>query len=380
VSLSFLSSRRASAAVFALRRAAFSRPASALLAIVLFWFAAAAGFSGYAAKWGLRETADDSYRFGATAVLEATAYRPFVYRQLGPLLANLVARVTPAKLKNFVVAHADPASSFSRLTQLKTPELQFKATVMLYLSFGALFLSLFVLRQIVLDTGAGRVPALLAPMTLALATPYLQTVGGFFYDNIELLFLSVAFLLAARGRILLLLALAAPAALNKESFVFFLPTLYPLLRQRVSARVAQWTLVIAACIAGLVDYLVKLQFANAPGGTAEFHLRDNISTYLHSWAYREWEQTYGLMGPRGYFIGTIVVVAIVAIRGLGDCPPAIKRHLAYAAIINVPLVLLFGAPGEIRNLAFLYVGFTVLMALAINSTLKPQDSLASSAG
>jgi hypothetical protein len=39
----------------------------------------------------------------------------------------------------------------------------------------------------------------------------------------------------------------------------------------------------------------------------------------------------------------------------------------------LPLVLLFGSPGEIRNLAFLFVGFSVLVALAINATLRPQD-------
>jgi hypothetical protein len=361
-----------------LRRMAFSRPASALLIIVLFWFAAAAGFAGFAGKWGLRETDQDSYRFGAAAMLDSTAARPFVYRQLGPMLANLAARLTPAGVKNFVVARLDPATTFSRLTQLKTPELQFKAIVILYLSFLALFLNLFVLRQIALDAGSGRLPAIIGPMTLALAMPYLQTVGGYFYDDIEFLFLSVAFLLAARGQALLLLALIVPANLNKESFVFYLPTLYPLLRLGLSKLKARVLLIVAVCLSGVVDVLVRREFASAAGGTVEFHLRDNIITYLKSWAYREWDLTYGLVGPRGFFVGTAVVVAIVVIRGLGTCPLAIKRHLACAAIINLPLVLLFGSPGEIRNLGFLFVGFSVLMALAINATLKPQETPARS--
>jgi hypothetical protein len=352
---------------------AFSRPASALLLIVLFWFAAAAGFSGFAGKWGLRERDPDGYRFGATAMLESTAARPFVYRQLAPVLANLAARITPARVKNFVVAHLDPAATFTRLTQLNTSELQFKATVILYLSFLALFLNLFVLRQIALDAGSGRLSAIIAPMTLALAMPYLQTVGGYFYDNIEFLFLSLAFLLAARGRYLLLLVLVVPANFNKESFLFFLPALYPLLRLTLSKLKARLVLLAALCLSAGENLLVRRQFANTAGGAVEFHLRDNLSTYVKNWAYREWELTYGLIGPRGLFIGTIVVVAIIVIRGLGSCPAAIKRHLAYAAMINLPLVLLFGSPGEIRNLAFLFVGFSVLVALAINATLRPQD-------
>lgn len=356
-----------------LRRMAFSRPASALLVIVLFWFAAAAGFSGFAGKWGLRETDQDSNRFGVTAMLESTAARPFVYRQLGPLLVNLIARATAPKVKNFVVSHLDPAKTFARLTQLATPELQFKATVILYISFISLFLNLFVLRQIALDAGSGGVAAVIAPMALALAMPYLQTVGGYFYDNIEFLFLSLAFLLAARGRFVLLLTLVIPASVNKESFLFFLPTLYPLLRLTLSKLKARLLLIIALCLSGVVNILIRDEFASASGGAVEFHLRDNISTYLKNWAYREWEVTYGLVGPRGFFIGTVVVIAIVAIRGLGRCPLAIKKQLGWAAIINFPLVLLFGSPGELRNLGFLFVGFSILAALAINATLNSRE-------
>jgi hypothetical protein len=135
-------------------------------------------------------------------------------------------------------------------------------------------------------------------------------------------------------------------------------------------------LAISICVSGAVNIVVRHEFANAAGGVVEYHLRDNISTYLKSWAYREWELTYGLIGPRGFFLGTALVATIVVIRGLVSCPLAVKRHLACAAIINLPLMLLFGSAGEIRNLAFMYVGFSVLMALAIDVALKSQDTQA----
>lgn len=178
-----------------------SRSISLLLLCSFFWIVAAASFSGFVGKWGLR---DGSQRFGVEIMLDATAQKPFVYRQLAPLVANFLDRHVPENLKNVLTARIKPEKTFAKTTSVVNPKYHFRYICIYYFSFFALFLSLFILRQILLDFGIGSVTAIVTPTAFVLAFPYLQTVGGYFYDNLELLFASLAFLIASRGMPLLL--------------------------------------------------------------------------------------------------------------------------------------------------------------------------------
>jgi len=328
---------------------------------------AAASFSGFVGKWGL---GDGKRRSGFELMINARADRPFVYRQLAPMIANLADRVTPDRVKDGVIEAIGPGRTFARVTLLDDPQYRFRYIVVYYLSFISLFASLFVLRQIAIDAGASRMAAAIAPTALALAFPYLQSNGGFFYDNIELLFLSISFMLAARGKGLLLVALSLAATLNKETFFFFIPALYPLLRYKGSATSASVWILLSVCGAAIINIVLKFAFLDAPGTMAEFHLLENLASYRLPWFYRQLEITYGIVGPAGLFVGTLVAISIVVLRGWPTCPVHIRRHLAVAAAINFPLFLVFGATGELRNLSFLLVGFAVLIALAIDRDLR----------
>lgn len=344
------------------QRVAASRLASLLLLCVFFWMVAAASFAGFVGKWGLR---DESKLFGIESMFDATAHKPFVYRQLVPMLSNLANQIIPNEVKKHVTAKIRPEETFARLTSLANPELRFRYVVVYYIIFISLFLSLFVLRQVALDAGAGRVAAVIAPISLVLAFPYFQTLGGYFYDSTELFFLSLSFLLAYRGRGLLLIALVLPATLNKESFFFFLPALYPLLRRKFSMRKALVLITAAIITAGIVNVLMKLVFIEAPGGVAEFTLLKNLENYLEAWTYIDSEITYGIVGPGKISLGTLAVILIIVLRSWPNSPPEIKWHLLVAAAINFPLFLTFATTGELRNLSFLFVGFMILVASAI---------------
>jgi formate/nitrite transporter FocA (FNT family) len=74
-------------------------------------------------------------------------------------------------------------------------------------------------------------------------------------------------------------------------------------------------------------------------------------------------------GPSGAFVGTLAVLALVVARGWPASPPALRRHLLLAATINLPLLLVFSATGELRNLSFLYVGLALLVARAMDRKL-----------
>lgn len=361
-------------------RIAASRGASWLLLGAFFWIVASAGFAGYVGKWGLSGTAENpaaEERFGLPIMLDGTAHKPFVYRQFAPLIARGAEHLLPEGIKGYACRRLLPKPQLEHMYSPPAPELRFQHLVIYYLSFFSLFLSLVILRLVLLDLGIGNLAAVLAPVSLILALPYIQTVGGFFYDNIEILFLSAAFLLASRGWVWSLIALALPAALNKETFIFFVPALYPLLRHHLSTKFSVLAAGGAILAAGLVNVAVKLAFFHSPkGAVAELHVLKNLKFYLNPLSYLQCnEVTYGVMGPKGFYFGTILVIAVLIARSWPSAPTRVRLHLLIVSAINFPLVLIFCAPGELRNLSLVYVGLVVMIAYAIdrggNRTVNP---------
>lgn len=334
-----------------------------LLLAAFFWMAAAAGFAGYIAKWALL---DESARSSIGHMLDGTADRPFVYRQLVPEIARLADRTLPVGLKRLVTDFVQPELEFRRVRAITRPEPRFPYVVVYGLAFLSLFASLFALRRVALDAGRSELAALLAPAALALAFPYLQTVGGYFYDPIELLFFALAWLLAVRGRLLLLIGLSVVATLNKESFFFFLPTLYPLLRQIRTPWSGRLAVLAAMVLSGLAGLSTKWLYQGNPGEIASLQLFDNFERYGAPLIWLRLESTYGLPGPAGAFIGSILIAVLIFRHGWSHCPQAVREHLLIAGAINVPLVLAFAYTGELRNLSMLYVGFVVCSACALD--------------
>jgi hypothetical protein len=342
-----------------LRRLAGSRAAAFILYFVIFWTAAAASHWGFFTKWGLR---DAEPRYGIVYMLEGTAHRPFVYRQLAPLVANFLDRNVPADWKAGVEGIA------IHLLHRSPPEYRFRYIVIYHLNFLSLLLSLFLLRRTLIVWGLDETTALMAPTAFVLALPYLQTQGAYFYDSIELLFLSGGFLLASQGRVAALVALSVPATINKESYFFFLATLFPLLRHASSRREAIIGTGAAMSVSLVVGLVIKYLLRDAPGGIAEFHLFWSLKEFGKLATYFQHELTYGIVGPSGIFVGTLLFFAVVVGRGWPRCDPAIKQHIVMAVVVTLPLVLLFASPGELRNLSLIYVGFIMLLGYAVQAT------------
>lgn len=340
------------------------RAVSLLLLLTSFWIVAAAGFAGSVGKWGLR---DGHERYGIQQMLEGTAHRPFVYRQLVPVIAKYADKVVPLNIKEKLMKGNHPDRVFVKAVAVKDPAFRFRYLMVYYLSFLALYGSLFVLRRIVLDAGASRLAAVVAPAGFALAFPYIQTVGGYFYDTVELLFLGLTFLAASRARIALLLLMVLPATLNKETFLFFLPALYPVLRQHYGIAKALGLTGAGMLCSGIVNIGTKLMFAAAPGAPAEIHLFSNLAAYFQAWRYRQFEMTYGIIGPANIALLTILIVFAICLRGWPYCAPAVRRHIGIAACFNIPLFVAFAAPGELRNLSLLFIGLIILMAHAVDA-------------
>ena len=340
------------------KKFAASKSATWILLAAAYWVVAAAAFSGFVGKWGLR---DGSTGFSTAMMVDGSANRPWVYRQLVPQLAHSLNDITPEPVRNFALARLRPEATFTKLQRVENASHQFERLVMLYASFLAAFASLFILRRVLLEAGVSRQQAFAAPILAMLAFPFLQTVGGYFYDFPEIMFFAAAVLFAVRGHWLALAALSLPATLNKESFLVFLVALLPFLLKRFGTVPAVMRLLPSLAIASLVNIALKITYAANPGGAVQIHLGANLGSYLVPANYLAVEGTYGVPGPAKLSLVFLFLIALVAARSWRRCSTEVRRHLLLAGALNLPLYVAFAAPGELRNLSFLFVAAVILV-------------------
>ena len=70
------------------------RLSAGLLLLCLYFLAAASSFNGFYVTWGLR---DGQWGYSLPAKVDGTSARPFVYRQLLPIIANAVDLGLPSR-------------------------------------------------------------------------------------------------------------------------------------------------------------------------------------------------------------------------------------------------------------------------------------------
>lgn len=353
---------------------------------------AAAVMNGFYTKWRLN---DGHPALGLTQMVDGTAHRPYVYRQFVPALANgIQALLPPATVARLSDRLAEPRRVNSRSglamrypgSEALSPAVTLRYHLVYYLTFAALLTSLFVMRRVALQSGAGAVAATAAPALLGLLVPFFLTEGGFFYDFVELMFIMSAVLLALGTsrqtpvRLCVLVVLAGLATWNKEAFFFFTPALYPLLRRNLPRLQAAGLVGVLLLVCGCVYLTLRMRYAGNPGTTVDYQLWDNLRFYVDPGNWVRTENTYGVLLPRGFSLVSILAFAGIAINGWTRLPLALRQHAQIAMIINVPLFLLFCSPGEMRNLSMLYPSFLCLLALALAKWLAPHAPCQTAAG
>jgi len=343
-----------------LQRVRESRWISLLLLAVTYHLVASAAHLGFMSKWALR---DGEPFFGFEVVIEGEAYRPFAYRLLAPELARLAAELVPSGVQGSLLARFDLREHFGAVVSAShAGGHAFEYLVLYLLSYLGLLASAFLLRAVLLEVGFGRQRAALAPGLFVLAFPYIETIGGYYYDSLEVAFLAGGVLFALRGSWLLLLLMTVPATLNKEAFLLFVPTLYPLLRQQLPVRRSALVVAGAGALALATNLVVKQGLSHLPGSPMQLQLGEHLAALLDPATYTCLEVTYGLPGPEGFSPISLLVIGLVVVRGWGELSLPVRRHLLLAACINVPLFLAFCYPGELRNLSLLHVAFVGLLA------------------
>ncbi|MDH0091261.1 hypothetical protein N7373_07375 [Achromobacter mucicolens] len=351
------------------------------LLAVLYVVVAAAAYNGFYTKWRLN---DGHVPHSLASMVEGTAYRPYVYRQFAPAIANGIQDVLPAAtVERLSKRLADPRRVNSRsglamrfpASEAMQTSVTLRYHIVYYLTFLALVGSLFAMRSVCLAAGASAPAATAAPLAIVLLLPFFLTEGGFFYDFFEVLFMACAILLARRipverpvravGRLGLLAIVAAMAAWNKEAFFFYVVTLYPFLRLSVPRVKAAAVVAGLMFVCGCVYLALRMRYAGNPGGAVSFQPGANLFYFLDPGNWFRTESTYGILLPKGLSAVMVLMIAGVAATGWRRVPEPFRLHVLTALAVNVPLFLLFAAEGEARNLSMLYPSLLVLMATAL---------------
>ena len=121
---------------------------------------------------------------------------------------------------------------------------------------------------------------------------------------------------------------------------------------------------------GTVYLFIHQLYNGNAGGTTSFQLWNQLKSFTTLKTFFYTSTTYGLpLGSRLFFLHIIYVIWIMK-NVWKNIPHIFKQHAKIAAIINVPLYLLFCAPGELRNLSFLYLSFILATTYYIKKLLE----------
>jgi hypothetical protein len=340
------------------------------LCFVLYFVAASASFNGYYDKWHFRE-AGVSGAYGPAQfdmVVNGTASRPFVYRQMLPAIANWVDKVTPVSFKTRLYNPQGKGCEGILCTLFDSPVARNRQYFFRYLlvyvaTFLFAWLAVYNMHLVCKALHTPTAAAVFAPIIVILLFPYIQSVGGYSYDYPELAFFALATWMALKSDWWWIVPVAALGAWNKESFLLFVPTLYPILRRRSSHRSALLGtgVMCIACVA--VYFPVRLFFAKNPGGSVRLGVIEQLSYLMHpNFLFFNVEKTYGLILPRIFTVLPLAMLIWIVRRSWTHVPLIMRRHGRLAALINLPLFILFCYPGELRDLSLLYMVFLVIVA------------------
>lgn len=347
---------------------------------VLFFLAAAASYSGFYQKWHFHEAgASGAWAekdLGLDKMLDGTAQRPYVYRQLLPTFANWVDSLIPAARKDALIAQKlksqqnpyTPPLIRSPLTENGRYLLRYYVVYLTDFIFA--LLSVFAMYLVCRSFGIGERSAAVAAMAMILIFPCFLNMAGYYYDYPELAFFALSLWMAKRFRWFWLMPLVALATWNKESFLFFIPTLYPILRLRSSRLSSLFAIGSMGAVSVVIYLMIRSHYAGNPGGAVEVHWREQMAVLLHplSLAIRI-DSIYGVYILSCFSLLPLALIGWTVARGWKRFSPALKRHAQIAAAINLPLFFLLCAPREMRDLSMLYMVLLLSIAVTIEEEL-----------
>jgi hypothetical protein len=333
-----------------------------------------------------RSFREGSTEFGFTKMLDGSADRPYVHRQLVPIIANYAAGlVSPEAQPAFVERYLDPYRlkqlyfekskyHMKQTVEVWSPGYAIKYHIVYLILFLSLLGTLYCLRALIPYVCPRENPLTpFVPVLFILLLPLSFMHGSYYYDFVELLFLSLLLLTAIKGYYAWWLLFLPLAVLNKESNIL-VPFLYVVIMVGNSSKWRSRLFIVFSFILSMgIYYFIKHKYSLNPGGTVMWQLRKNIDFWLNPETYFLWHDFYApmILFPRGLNIILLAVLASLLFWQWGEKPLFAKRLFVVAMLINIPLFILFCWQDEMRNLSFLFLPVYLLI---VNTLLAPESA------
>jgi hypothetical protein len=355
-------------------RFALPRTSAYILLVFIYYLAAAASFGGFFIKWHFSETTE----YSLSRMLDGTAEKPFVYRQLLPMIANKVDGVIPQRAKTVFLnklAEEPPTSNpiqryFPGATDATEAQYALRYFLVYGMSFLSMFGAMFAIRAACIEVSGDRIAATLTPLVIAAIFPLIQTEGGYYYDNPELLFMALGIWLVLRRWLIPLVLVTVLGTLNKESFLLVVLTLYPFMAMRYSRKLS---IVLAGgllAIAAAVNLLIKYRYLGNSGPMMAYMLMPHLQFLVDPRNYFRFEINYGILTTKGFNVLHLLLVALLLKTGWRRLMPAARTHAWIALVITAPLFIAFCYRDELRNLSLLTMTLAFLICTTISAALS----------
>ncbi len=346
------------------------RAARAAAILVFLLLVSAAAHHGFFSKWALRD--DEAYYgpmpFSAAQMLDGTAARPYVYRQLLPTMADGLYSVMPDGLREAArqkLQNRDGTPWRLNTPESRQPDYAVRYYILFYLSFGFTLLAALALYRLAIELSGDVAGALAGTSVLLLMMPLLQSWGGFLYDFPEVFFTAAAALCALRRWRIAFLLMALLGVLNKETFILITVCLAPFFIRKATWRPDAIFLLAALAVQAAAHLFIRQIYADNPSGGSFFWLWHNLAHFVDWRSYVAVEVAYDLLLPHPLALVWLAFYALIGVAAWPNFSREVKMFVAATFAINVPLYLLFCHPGEARNLSMLFVP----LALAVTTVL-----------
>lgn len=339
---------------------------SCILLIFFFSVVAAASFQGYFSKWTNRDDFD-----GIRIATENETKPPFIYRRLMIEIVQNTVKIIPENTKEKLIEKYKADNYI--LNQYKKANIPEKYILeyyfLYYLTYFFLLATMFIMRETFINITKNKVAGTGLAVIFTLLFPLLENGGGYWYDFGEILFFSLFLYFLTSPKIsetkafyVIFPLLSIMATYNKESFLFFLATLFPFIAVKCGNKKAAILVVFYMFLAGVTYLYVRYNYApnNLQSSFIFYQLQDHFDRIFEEWG--QTEITYSVPFGRGTH-WSYVLLMFILLKSAWKKLPAIFKHNAYIALfITVPLYLIACTPGELRNFSLLYPSFWALIA------------------
>ena len=295
-----------------------------------------------------------------------------VHRQLIPQISKTIGESIPTdtreKLSKNLISkeHIEKRYSQSKIS----PEYVIEYYLTYIICFLLFFAAIWILRLLLFEIVQDKISATAGALLFALIFPYFEVLGGYYYDIGEVFFMSLATLLAVRKKIFALFILVPLAEFNKESFLFFTATLFPIISKHYDLKKSVGITFCLMFLAGLAYLYVRQFFLNNPGDAADWRLVEHFENIFDISSYFLTDSIYGLpLGARMFLPYILIVLWLIKNfwHKLSDCW---KNHAKMALLINGVLYFMFVVPGELRDLSMLYISLMIFITYFLKDVFE----------